>query len=79
MIAKQKPLFATYTTNVGRFTSTRFSGMSGAEFSPCGDYRYSLWRMWSEEENAPRVMFIGLNPSTADATRNDPTIRRCMC
>jgi hypothetical protein len=26
----------------------------------------------------PGVLFIGLNPSTADETVNDPTIRRCM-
>ncbi len=49
---------------------------SGAEFSPCGRYRYTLWRTW--DADAPLVMFIMLNPSTADATRNDPTIRRCI-
>ena len=49
---------------------------SGAEFSACGRYRYKLWRTW-DAALAP-VMFIMLNPSTADATRNDPTIRRCI-
>lgn len=48
---------------------------SGAEFSDCERYRYSLWRQWSD---GPAVMFIGLNPSTADATLDDPTIRRCI-
>lgn len=47
---------------------------SGAEFSPCGKYRYALWRIW--DDSKPKVMFIGLNPSTADATQDDPTIRR---
>lgn len=47
----------------------------GAQFSNCRKYRYALWRTW--EENA-HVMFIGLNPSTADETEDDPTIRRCI-
>ncbi len=49
--------------------------MSSAEFSPCGDYRYSLWRWWDKPKGY--CMFIGLNPSTADAENDDPTIRRC--
>jgi hypothetical protein len=48
----------------------------GAEFDPTGCYRYSLWRKWSEQ--APSVTFIMLNPSTADAMTDDPTIRRCI-
>lgn len=47
---------------------------TGAEFSPCGKYRYCLWRIW--DESLPRIVFIGLNPSTADANLDDPTIRR---
>ena len=39
-------------------------------------YRYSLWREWIGGEGY--VMFIGLNPSTADETLDDPTIRRCV-
>ena len=49
---------------------------SGAEFSPCGNYRYKLWRMWARSE--PVVLFLMLNPSTADRIANDPTIRRCQ-
>ncbi|MBN2542080.1 DUF1643 domain-containing protein [bacterium] len=49
---------------------------SGAEFSSCKTYRYALWRTWNI--HLPRVMFIGLNPSTADEVVNDPTVRRCM-
>ena len=48
----------------------------GAEFDETGTYRYRLWRRWAE--TGPRVVFVGLNPSTADAHRDDPTIRRCM-
>ncbi|MEE4190381.1 MAG: DUF1643 domain-containing protein [Halieaceae bacterium] len=39
-------------------------------------YRYALWRIWDRER--PAVMFIGLNPSTADAKIDDPTLVRCM-
>lgn len=48
----------------------------GARFSRCRRYRYTLWRCW--DADLPPVMMIGLNPSTADARRNDPTIRRCI-
>jgi hypothetical protein len=47
----------------------------GAHLSPCRKYRYALWRRWS---GGPQAMFIGLNPSTADETEDDPTIRRCI-
>ena len=49
---------------------------STATFSPCRTYRYSLTRVW--DADLPRVAFIGLNPSTADETADDPTIRRCI-
>jgi hypothetical protein len=49
---------------------------STADISPCGRYRYSLTRVWNFD--LPTVVFIGLNPSKADATADDPTIRRCM-
>ncbi len=48
----------------------------GAKFSECRKYRYSLWRIWDESKGI--VMFIGLNPSTADENEDDPTIRRCI-
>lgn len=44
----------------------------GAEFSDCRNYRYSLWRIWDKEK--PLVMFIGLNPSTANEIEPDNTI-----
>lgn len=46
--------------------------VSGADFSNCGKYRYKLWRIW--DESKPKAMCIGLNPSTANATKPDPTI-----
>lgn len=46
-----------------------------ADFSPCRTYRYRLTRRWSD---GPMLNVIGLNPSTADETQDDPTIRRCI-
>lgn len=46
--------------------------ITGAEFSNDGKYRYALWRIW--DESLPLVMCIGLNPSTANETKTDPTI-----
>jgi len=45
-----------------------------AILSPCGLYRYELSREWGR---GPKLAFIMLNPSTADAEVDDPTIRRC--
>lgn len=39
-------------------------------------YRYALWRTWDEKK--PKTLFVMLNPSTADANNDDPTIRRCI-
>ncbi len=50
-----------------------FDNNSGAEFSPCGLYRYKLWRIW--DNTKPLAMCIGLNPSTANSQKNDATIR----
>lgn len=48
----------------------------GAEFSPCRRYRYKLWRVWAELQ--PNILFIGLNPSTADEATDDRTIARLV-
>lgn len=53
----------------------RGDATSGAVFSPCDEYRYALWRRWSD---GPVAAVIGLNPSTADEVQNDPTVRRCI-
>lgn len=47
-----------------------------AVISDCGRYRYRLWRKWAHSDRMP-VLWIMLNPSTADGTEDDPTIRRC--
>lgn len=47
-----------------------------ARISPDGLYRYGLIRKWNHE--AQPATFIMLNPSTADGTQDDPTIRRCV-
>jgi hypothetical protein len=49
--------------------------LSGAMLSPCRTYRYTLDRTW--DASLPVALFIMLNPSTADASEDDPTIRRC--
>lgn len=46
-----------------------------ARISECGRFRYSLTRHWSDGD---ALVFVMLNPSTADATLDDPTIRRCV-
>ncbi len=48
---------------------------SGAVFSEDRIYRYLLWRIWAS--NGGMVTFICLNPSVADETTDDPTVRRC--
>lgn len=47
-----------------------------ADISADGLYRYWLSRRLSMGERT--VLFVGLNPSTADAALDDPTIRRCV-
>lgn len=51
--------------------------MCSAIFSPGREYRYSLVRDWSGDPRS-HVVFVGLNPSTADETTDDPTVRRCI-
>ena len=46
-----------------------------AKLSRCKQYRYLLERSWG---SAQTVVVIGLNPSTADAYVDDPTVRRCI-
>lgn len=47
-----------------------------AVLSPCNVYRYSLER-WIADEG-PTALIIGVNPSTADAVKDDATIRKDM-
>jgi len=52
----------------------------GAIFDPEEKYRYMLWREWDKDWTITdgQVLFIMLNPSTADAEVLDPTVRRCL-
>lgn len=47
-----------------------------AIFSPCNKYRYVLTRRW--DSRLPMALLIGLNPSDATDTKNDPTITRIV-
>jgi hypothetical protein len=49
---------------------------AAARLSPDGVYRYTLMRRW--EPWGPALRWIMLNPSTADAREDDPTIRRVV-
>ena len=55
------------------FDSNKYTG---AEFSEDRKYRYKLWRIWDETKN--KVQFIGLNPSKANESDQDPTVTRCI-
>lgn len=68
--------------------TTMFETYSGvdrsAEISECGRYRWWLRRSWLAYKDGLFVpgkgvcCFVMLNPSTADGTQDDPTIRRCI-
>ena len=49
------------------------SQFCGAVLDHTRTYRFLLWRFWDER---PRVLFCGLNPSTANELDNDPTVKR---
>lgn len=51
-------------------------GQVGADFSPCRQYRYYLWRVWNDHQ--PLLGSVMLNPSKAGSSHNDPTIIRLI-
>ena len=55
-------------------TEDMFQMRKGANLSPDRLYRYSLWRIW--DDSKPFVLFIGLNPSTADEDGEDHTTNK---
>lgn len=51
--------------------------ISGAVFSDSNRrFRYALWRFW--KPSSDKLLFIGLNPSTANDIKDDPTITRLV-
>jgi len=50
----------------------------GAVLSDDGRYRYHLWRNLDRSGTQRALVFVMLNPSTADAEKDDQTIRRCL-
>lgn len=65
------PYFLSQTSAPGGSTPGDFSGPMGAVID--GDYRTHLWRRWGEGRT---LLWMMLNPSTADQVSNDPTIGR---
>lgn len=57
-------------------TAATAVGRGSAVLSDCGTYRYKLRRSW--DTGKPVCLWVMLNPSTADADRDDPTIARCQ-
>lgn len=45
------------------------------EFSSCRKYRYHLTQVWDNSKS--NLIWLLLNPSTADEVKNDPTVERC--
>ena len=53
----------------------------GAEFNAARDHRWLLWRERAElfdPEDRTTVCWVMLNPSTADESADDPTMRRVL-
>lgn len=72
----RQPTFENLSDSVRTVSDVMERGRLKAVFSRCGHYRYTLSRQW--DPTRPIVAFIGLNPSTADQTTNDPTVTRCI-
>lgn len=69
-------LFTTSTAEISRCDIGDEPGHDRAACPVCEVYRYELRRVW--DASLGLVCWVMLNPSTADADEDDPTIRRCM-
>ena len=63
--------------------STMPTMVRGATITEDGLYRYALTRSWDPDPETTfelhrPIVWIGLNPSTANGEVDDPTIRRCV-
>jgi hypothetical protein len=61
---------------LSKMTQWHLFAKGSAIISGCGRYRYELRRVWND--GAPPYVVGMLNPSTANADADDPTITRCM-
>lgn len=66
------------TLGVRLAQSRSLIGHSGIVASPDNAYRYILWRVWTESRAMNLCAWVMLNPSTADAIEDDPTIKKCV-
>lgn len=71
------------STSNAKWPSVLYEVGSGADFGPgelesTARRRFLLWRIWNASKTPRLVTFIMLNPSTAGAMVDDPTIRRCV-
>lgn len=68
----------TLTDHCPNLVTETYEGLgvyASAVFSEDARYRYALVRLWDPDQ--PLTVWIMCNPSTADAVKDDPTIRRC--
>jgi hypothetical protein len=69
-------LFTTRTAEISQCDTANEPGHDRAACPVCEVYRYELRRVWDAQLGL--ACWVMLNPSTADANEDDPTIRRCV-
>lgn len=77
MMTDKEPSFMLHDPG-GKVRLRLAGGVVGhAEISPCQRYRCWLSREWTPYGQAPKsILFLGMNPSVADAFASDPTVNR---
>jgi len=61
------------------FDHAQLNAISGAVFDRRQEHQYLLWRNFTGSDCGSSIAFIMLNPSSADASYSDPTIKRVEC